>query len=86
MKDSFQKFLTEKNINIAIVTEDGDIKIEDTGPEKQQSDLSTLYSGGWITCPTARTLAGNLEIKLDQMGEILDHLSIKVRQCGLGCF
>jgi len=84
--DSLQKFFVDKSIKIEIVTEGGDLKIEDTGPEKQESDLSTLYSGGWVTCATARTLAGNLGIKLDQMGEMLDHLNIKVKLCGLGCF
>ena len=86
MTESLQKFFTEKSIKIEIVTEDGDLKIEDTGAERQESDLSTLYTGGWITCATARTLAGNLGIKLEQMGEVLDHLKVKVKLCGLGCF
>jgi hypothetical protein len=81
-----KEFLTAKDISIEIVTEDADLKIEETGAERLESTLSTLYSGGWTTCETARATAKNLDITLAQMGEILDHLKVKVKQCGLGCF
>jgi hypothetical protein len=51
-----------------------------------ESDLSTLQAGGWIACETARTMASKLGIDILEMGKLLDHLDIRVRQCGLGCF
>ena len=86
MAEGIRKFVDEKSIAIDVQTEDGALKVEETGAERLESTLSILYSGGWITCATARTIAGNLEITLSQMGEILDHLKVKVKQCGLGCF
>jgi Fe-S cluster biogenesis protein NfuA len=81
-----KKFVDDKSISIDIVSDGGDLKIEDTGAERLESSLSILYSGGWTTCATARATAKKLEITLPQMGEMLDHLNVKVRQCGLGCF
>ena len=52
-----KEFLSAKDIYIEIVNEGGDLTIEDTGAERLESTLTTLYSGGWITCATARTTA-----------------------------
>jgi hypothetical protein len=54
--------------------------------EPRRCTLSRLYVGGSIPCETARTLAPRLGLRLGQMGKLLDHLHIKVRHCGLGCF
>jgi hypothetical protein len=86
MSVGIREFLAGKSIDIEIRTEGGDLAIEDTGGERRESTLDVLYSGGWITCATARTIAGNFEITLSQMGEMLDYLKVKVKQCGLGCF
>ena len=83
---NLKNFIERKSIDIEIRAEGGDLKIEQSGTESLQSSLSVLYSGGWITCPTARNIAENLEITVWQMGEMLDELNVKVRQCGLGCF
>ena len=47
---------------------------------------SRLYVGGYIACETARALALRMGLRVAQMGKLLDHLHIKVRSCGLGCF
>ncbi|MBW8017578.1 MAG: hypothetical protein FVQ82_15475 [Planctomycetes bacterium] len=60
--------------------------MEDTSAEKQDCTLSVLYSRGRISCSTARAIAKNIEIPLAAMGELLNHLNIKVKQCELGCF
>ena len=86
MSTGLKDFFTGRDMSIEIVTEGGDLKVEDTGAECRESTLSTLYSRGWITCPTARAIAENLDITLAQMGEMLDHLNVKARQCALGCF
>ena len=54
--------------------------------ERAQSDVDTIYAGGWIECPTAWALAQKLGISVQQMGVLLTHLNVKVRNCGLGCF
>lgn len=81
-----RKIVEENAIDIEIQTEDGDLSIQDTGTERLQSNLSTLFCGGWIACETARVIAKKLNIPLSQMGMLLNHLNIKVRRCGLGCF
>jgi len=86
MSADIKKFVDDKSISIEIVSGGGDLKIEETGEERLESSLSVLYSGGWTSCATARATAKKLEITLPQMGEMLDHLKVKVKQCGLGCF
>lgn len=86
MSTSLKEFLTGKGISVEIVTDDADLKIEETPAERLESTISCLYSGGWITCATAGATAKKLDITMAQMGEILDHLKVKVKQCGLGCF
>ena len=54
--------------------------------ERLQSDGSTLYSGGWITCADARKMAHELDIAMAKVGKLVDFLDIKVRKCELGCF
>jgi hypothetical protein len=80
------ELVRDKAIGLEIVTADADLRIEDSGTERLESDMDVLYSGGWVSCAVARDLAGKLEISLAQMGDMLDHLNVKVRQCGLGCF
>lgn len=86
MSADLKKFVDDKSIAIEIVSDGGDLNIEDTGPEKLESSVSVLYSGGWIACATARAIARKIDITLPQLGEILDYLKVKVKQCGLGCF
>lgn len=53
---------------------------------RAESDDSTLQSGGWIACPTARAIAGKLGVSPKMVGKLLDVLDIKLRDCELGCF
>jgi hypothetical protein len=48
--------------------------------------LNRLYVGGSVPCETARALASRLDLRVSQVGKLLDFLHIKVRRCGLGCF
>ena len=81
-----EEFIEEKGAFFEIVSEGGDLSIEDTGQESRESTVSVLYCRGWISCAKARTIASKLKIPLTGMGQLLDHLSIKVKNCGLGCF
>ena len=86
MADSFSQFLNEKGIDLAVITdESGDLAVVSCD-DRRQSDVRAIYTGGWIACATAHAVAKTMGIPLRQMGEILDHLDIKIRQCSLGCF
>lgn len=54
--------------------------------ERRECDLSALYCGGWMSCATARALADKLGIANRDVGRLLDHFDIKVKDCALGCF
>ena len=87
MADDLSGFLSAKSIDLSVVTdESGVVKIAPSGPERQESDLETIYSGGWITCTRARALGKKLSIASRDVGGLLDHLDVKIRECELGCF
>ena len=81
-----QEFLDKEKINLEVVT---NIQCEinvTTCDERKESNLDIIYSGGWITCEMARSLAKKINIPLTQMGKLLNHLNVKIRSCSLGCF
>ena len=84
----FKAFLAKENIDLEPVTDaatEVSVIIGKT-EERRECSPTALYQGGWITCDTARKLKSNLLIEYRSIGKILDHLEIKVRECGLGCF
>ncbi len=85
MAEQVRKFLAEEKINLEIVDCSCDVEVVIRG-ESLESDLATIYSGGWIGCETARALAKKLAISIRQMGKLLDQLNVKIRKCSLGCF
>ena len=81
-----QDFLDKENIDLDVVTNiqcQVNVSICD---DRRESDLNTVYSGGWISCETARSLAKKINISFEQMGKLLNHLDVKIRHCSLGCF
>ena len=86
LKDQLEKFISNQNIDLEIITDrPGDIKIL-RSEERKESNSGTIYSGGWIACELARNIAKKLEIPLNQMGNLLNQLNVKIRKCSLGCF
>ena len=84
--DQLKKFLDIEKIKIEVVT-DGNYDVAAVKcDDRKESNLNTIYSGGWIVCETARELAKKLKISVRQMGKLLDHLEVKIRKCSLGCF
>ncbi len=82
----FQEFFDNEGIAVEIVTgRQFDVKVVQCNNQRE-SNLDTIFSGGWITCGMARSLAKKMKIPLDQMGKMLNHLDIKIRKCSLGCF
>lgn len=87
MADGLAQFLSAESIDLSVVTDGpGAVQVARPAPEPQESDLDTLYAGGWISCEKARALAGKLAIAPRDVGKLLDCLKVKIRRCVLGCF
>jgi len=39
-----------------------------------------------LTCTSARKLAKELDVPVKKIGQVADHLNIKIAGCELGCF
>jgi hypothetical protein len=86
MLEALTCFLKARKISLQVLSgAGGSVRVlEPEAP--QRCTLSRLYVGGFIACETARALAVRLNLRVSQMGQLLDFLNIKVRHCGLGCF
>ena len=81
-----REFINKEKIDLDVVTDKQyEIKVAQC-EERKESNLDTIYSGGWIACETARSIAKKINIPLSQMGKLLNHLNVKIRSCSLGCF
>ena len=86
MLDSLSRFVRTTRLPLEVVAgAPGAVHVL-AADEPRRCTLSRLYVGGFIACETARALALRLGLRVGQMGKLLDHLHIKVRRCGLGCF
>jgi len=86
MLDAMQQFVDTEQIGIEPVTgrRPADVVVE--SGERREGSLHTVYTGGWMPCEKARALARKLRIPTLACGKLLDHLNIRIRHCGLGCF
>ena len=84
MADGLPELLASQDVIITDSAEEATLVIRPG--ERLESDLDSVYAGGWIACAIARAQAERLGISLTCMGELLDLLNVKVRACGLGCF
>jgi hypothetical protein len=81
-----QEFLDKDKMDLEVVTgTHGAIEVMKCVKPKE-SNLDIIYSGGWISCEMARSLAKKINISFGQMGKLLNHLDVKIRHCSLGCF
>ena len=86
MLKQVSEFVEAKAISLRVVG-DGDCTVRVVQSEERlPSTPAVLHTGGWIACATARSMAGKLGIKPRDMGKLLNHLDIKIRNCELGCF
>lgn len=86
LRDSVRSFLQAESLSIEVVSDpDATVRVVQ-GSGRQQSDLSTLQAGGWITCAAARAMTSKLRTDGRKVGKLLDLLDIKIRDCELGCF
>ena len=90
MAESVAAFVESESIPLGVCTANDTsaeriIRVVPT-EERLQSDGSTLYAGGWITCAAARAMGAELGFGLMKTGKLLDFLDVKIRRCELGCF
>ena len=83
---SLQAMLESEGIALELTADSADAAATIQTGDRQQCELETIYVGGWIECPAAWALAQKLAISVQNMGALLAHLNVKVRNCGLGCF
>ena len=87
--DRLCEFIEQEKIELEVVTDSSGnncaLIVADCSSRKQ-SDLKTLYCGGWISCSQARAVAKRIGVSVANMGKLLDFMNIKIRQCELGCF
>jgi hypothetical protein len=90
IESSLKTFIAAGAIDVEVVTDSydssNDVIVEDSGEERRQSDMRVIYKGGWISCNAAWGLADKMEVTFAQMGAMLNHLDVKIKQCQLGCF
>ena len=85
-RESVEAFLKAEAIPLDLVV-DGDCVVRVVeSDERRPGTSSDLYPGGWITCTLGRGLGAKLGIGSGNMGKLLNHLDIKIRECELGCF
>jgi primosomal replication protein N len=86
MREGVVRFVKARRMPLEVVAgEGGEVRVV-TAEERRRCGGSRLYVGGFIACESARAMAGRLGLRISQMGQLLDFLNIKVRNCGLGCF
>jgi hypothetical protein len=84
--EQLQEFLDSEKIDVELVIgQKADIEVTKCD-ERKESNFEIIYSGGWITCEMARSLAKKMNISIGQMGKLLNRLDVKIRRCSLGCF
>ncbi|MHC4855541.1 MAG: hypothetical protein ACYS72_03965 [Planctomycetota bacterium] len=84
--ESLSEFVDREGIQIELSQEDGSKVRILVSDDPKESGRETLYAGGWIACRTALAMAQKLELPTVQIGALLNHLNIKVKNCSLGCF
>jgi len=86
MHDALKAFVDAEGMDLEVASS-GECSVQVVrGGSDMRSDLRTLYAGGWIACATGTGLALKLGVPPGQIGRLIDHLGIKVRQCELGLF
>ena len=86
LKDRITDFLKKEAIQLNMSTDKACQVHILTSNEQQACNLTRLYEKGYIICPVALTLAQKLNLPSKQLGKLLNHLTIKIKECGLGCF
>ena len=86
LKNKLDAFFAAEGIELRVFSpKDADVLVQ-ASPERAESRIHAIYAGGWVRCSTARSLADRLGLSRREMGKLLDHLEVKIKDCELGCF
>jgi hypothetical protein len=86
-RTSVEKFFDDAGIPVIWADKrDGADVVIDWPEGRLESHPDFLHAGGRITCPDSFASAGRMRIERGVMGELLNHLGIKINSCQLGCF
>ena len=86
LADPLRRFVGTEGIDVDIVVDAAAAVQIQRSRQREACTVHALFPGGWIACETARASAAALGLSPGQMGKLLNHLDIRVRRCGLGCF
>ena len=86
-KENLEKFFSDAGITLEWATSADGAAVSIDWPEgKEVCETGILHAGGRTTCPNAFVNASRLNIKRGLMGDLLNHLDIRITSCQLGCF
>ena len=86
LAESLVAFVEAESIPVEVVTSgEATVRVVES-QDRQESSVSTLQAGGWIACLTAHQIAERLGVEIRQVGQLANHLEIKIKACELGCF
>ena len=63
-----------------------DISIFEGQNKLVKEELQKLSEGGSVQCAVALGIAKKLGVSAKEVGEVANHLKIKIQKCQLGCF
>jgi len=86
-RKNLAKFFKDNKVKVEWVPSSDTASVVIDWPSRKLScKPGLLHSGGRITCSDAFKAAGKLNTKLAVVGELMNHLDIKICACQLGCF
>lgn len=86
-RNSSVKFFDDAGISVEWVKiSDGADVTVDWPDDKVVCEGDSLHCGGRISCPDAFVIAGRLKIERALIGNLMNHLDIRINACQLGCF
>jgi hypothetical protein len=86
-REKLEKFFGDAGIAVEWATSaDGADAVIDWPEDKEICVTGVLHAGGRVTCPYAFATASKMKIGRSVMGELMNHLDIRINECQLGCF
>ena len=86
-RNSLVKFFDDERVSLEwLGTSDGADVTVDWPDDKVVCERDSLHAGGRISCPNAFVIARRLKIERGLIGNLMNHLDIRIYGCQLGCF
>ncbi len=75
----------ESGASAELSSSEGKLRVHES-EDKLESTIDVLEAGGWIGCATAWAMAGKHGLSVNQVGQLVNALDIRIKACCLGCF